>query len=274
MSVASYDQRFQQVARQWNAETINFFLDAEAARARKRWRALGATRYRTFSATRKSWDGFFQTLLIAATEAFAQESYTQFSALLTVEMILREDVSLIGFDVFAPYASFCAALDREQQRLVDMVKLFNETEAGAPEREAMREEEAERLTRFNQAWSVRLQPPESRRALCVRLVVDRSSTSATLDEAPVVSTDPADYPDHITTTSEALAYVAAKMTTSIAVTNLDWVVHNYPLMKLTAYTMDHGSIPMGQLRVNVADAEEWDFEYPAFDTEIGKYKNP
>jgi len=272
--MASFDQQFQRVARQWNAETINFFLDAGKARARKRWRPLGATHYRTFRATRNSWDGFFQTLLIAATEAFAQEPYAQFSVLLGVEMIRKEEASVIAFDVFAPYASFCAALDREQARLVDMVKLVNESEVDSPERRAMRDQEAERLAAFHKAWSVRWQPPESRRALCMHLTVDSESRSATLEEAPVVSTDPADYPDHVTTTSEVLAYTAAKLTSFIAVSNLDWIANNYPLMKLTAYAMDHQATPMDQFRVNVADAEEWDFVYPAFDTEIGKYKNP
>jgi hypothetical protein len=89
----------------------------------------------------------------------------------------------------------------------------------------------------------------------------------------LISLNPSDYPEHITTTSELLIYLASLKRMLVGIVgNFSWYKVNYPLLKLTAEFLEKRSFRLDEIKINAHDYKEWDYDYPQFDAETKRYK--
>lgn len=267
--MATFDQRAQNVVCQLNADTINVFQAARLSAARKNWRPLGITQFGNFP-TRSAWAGFYGYLARCATECAPARNFVQFTVFMAVDEFGPDDGKAHRYMIVAPYAALTTGLDRQQDKLRDMIQQYNAIPQGDARRLALREKEVAEAENFSNKWQCKFATNQliGRPTSCVQVSVDRQAMSVDLREAPVVSTDPQDYHNHVRATSEAIAFVTAYLTTPTAVANIDWALDCYPLMKLFLSLMDQREARFGSFSVNVDDEEEWDFSYPQLDEAI------
>jgi hypothetical protein len=87
--------------------------------------------------------------------------------------------------------------------------------------------------------------------------------------------DPATYPNHLTTTSDVIAWLVAMSRTHdfAFVDHFELVWRNYPLTKLFCYLLDHGSVDWSRIQFGDSDYEVWDYVYPEFDHEVERARS-
>jgi hypothetical protein len=111
------------------------------------------------------------------------------------------------------------------------------------------------------------------RTSALRFECDPDRQMIEVSEVRSYSLDPADYPDHLSTTSELLWYVVASANLTIAfVGNINWFVNDFRLMKVVVRILDREGIDVGAIRTDVADSERWDYSNPDFEAEVLKPK--
>lgn len=277
--MAEYDQRHQTVTHQFNAETINFIQGAIQTQSRKRWRQLAQARYVTVNSTERAWIVFYQYICVAATEALKQRSFEQFTLLIFAEKIAREGQEFFEFSIYTPSISLGAGIDRKMAARRKTMEALIAAEASSDRSavQRLRDEDAQTLTKFYEIWTRADFPTDlvGQPIQCIHVTVDRDSRTVGISEAPVVSGDPDDFPDHVTVTSEALAFAASYFRSlPFFVTSIDSALRNYPLLKLLMYVIDKRELAVTNFRVNADDEEEWDFEYPQFDSETLRDTTP
>jgi hypothetical protein len=172
--------------------------------------------------------------------------------------------------VAAPYAALAAELERADELRQQMIQESESTIDGEPQ--PLRDRVVALQDNFDKRWSQTLAIDSlvSCKVACAQVTIDRQAMTMSIKQAPVISTDPGDYPDHAMRTSEILSMVAARLTSIIQPVNIDWVASNYALLKVIIYTIDFKSINFDNFRINIDDEEEWDFAYPQLDDAISR----
>jgi hypothetical protein len=125
------------------------------------------------------------------------------------------------------------------------------------------------LLSLQKYWSVRVELLPKHGLVAYDFVYDPEGRELTI--APNYgSTDPADYPNQLTRTSELFSFLAAHLQSTIAIVDLKTVLQSYPLSKLTLQLLDDRSFTIENIRIDVADREQWDYINPVADREFGK----
>lgn len=121
-------------------------------------------------------------------------------------------------------------------------------------------------------WSIRVAIPYDDKLRAVQFIYDPEAYRIQIGEPQFSSTAPEDYPGKVKTTSELLVLISTLVSSPIInMGDIACINSHYPLFKLWLELLDNHCWKLGNIRVNVADSEEWDYVNTAADIEIRNF---
>lgn len=279
---SQFDQSWQTVVgHQFNAGTINFFMSAQAEIKGKQWRPLEHLDYVVPEDTERYRRKFVDDATTALIDAFGGQGFKTFTALVQKRKGRADDQrEMVAYTVRCHQARFVGALSRYWHTWVEQTKAIvalpdersRLEKIRRTEKENEREKDAILTAAARKSWSISYNLSFSEKPLAVACTYDPDAGKVSLDSHNVLlSTNPGDYPDRVTTTSEMLQFVSANQQIDFKYVDLNFVTNNLPLTKLIVYMMDHNSlVDFGGIRVDANDLERWDYSYPKFEAELAE----
>jgi hypothetical protein len=266
----SFDQRHQNVLNQLNADTINLYIGEQTAVQTKQWRNLESVNYGVIRDNENARVIFSNDLFTSLREAFHLQSYKRFNALLHIDAVRAangEEVPIYVLDCHE--VGLAAALrKRRKKRIEEIVAIRQNPSIDAAEQRKRLIESAQREEETWEGWSRRAQIIYSRTYSPLEIVYDVQASRIAVDSISDFSLDPADYTNHLGTTSELLRYVAATTNLSIGVMgDIKWT-KDFRLLKVMIDVLDHRRVDLDRIRVDVSNFEVWDYVNLDFEREL------
>jgi len=139
----------------------------------------------------------------------------------------------------------------------------------AAERRALQEQINKELIALQESWVVYAQLVAGRQLTAHHIVYDPARKRIDIEPVGRPSTLIEDYEERLTTTRELLTFVAGVGGAGIAaiVSLPEFALDHYPLIKMYRALLTH-RLTLSNVRVNVADPEEWDYVDPQLDAEF------
>lgn len=243
---------------------------------RKQWRNLETVTYPVLSDSNRSREKFALDLAYTLDQVFKARGYTTFTGLVRLNERDTPDQKVPVYQLICHQPEFCEAFRQKGIRFLSRVISSNgstlSSEELEDEKEEMRQEIIRESTDFAERWSVNATIPFLSVWAAIRFIYDPATRHISLYPVELVSPNPSDYPDpeHITTTSELLIYLASL--SMLPVDDFNWYKANYPLLKITAAILEDGAFSFKRIKTNVKDYEEWDYDYPQLDAETKRYQ--
>jgi len=226
---------------------------------KKTWRPLSYFPYPTTNLDHDLAKSFPASLIFNLHQTFRDCGYTEFDSVISINSLKSESFSGTSVTLITQHARYTGELTKILKKLWGM----------GEDRSALQDEMNAVLIDLQKHWSVGFKlssAPESTTAY--HFVYDPEGFRISITPTTIGSTDPSDYPNGVTTTSELLTFLVAHLHSSIAMWDLDFVLRSYPLYKLTMQLMD-GNFSFDDVRINNADPEEWDYINPSADKAWG-----
>jgi hypothetical protein len=99
-----------------------------------------------------------------------------------------------------------------------------------------------------------------------RFLYDPDGHKISIRPCENISSDPSEYPEKASPTSELLMLLTAiSQSDTLLLRNIETVLRSYPLSKLFLDLMDSHTFNIANVRINTADFEEWDYINPTAD---------
>jgi hypothetical protein len=278
--MATFDQQNQRILRQFNADTINLFIADHAQALRRRWRDLEQVSYPApYSNSESDRGRFARDICFALDDTFKLQGYTNFSLLLSTTSGLPKFEKTLVYAVVGHQIGFLEQLRRRGigtiQKLLEL-----QTSAAAVKDEAKQslisEANQKAVDEFESrfgGWTIRPNLKFEPQILAIDVTYDPTVRTIDLEVCERHSLDPADYPNHLETTSEMLRSVASAFNTNIAMFDMVWLERNLEYSKMMTYMLDEKRIDLNSIRIDADDYERWGYSYPAFETELEYYKS-
>jgi hypothetical protein len=269
----SFDQRGQTVLRQFNAETINYYASEQAAIQARQWRDIESVGWGIIRDSENSRAVFVQEIFFALREAFQPRPYKKFNALLRLDTTQPETGEGVPFYFLASHeVGFIAALRRRHKAFLNMMNAAHLADPSArAEIRSRYKESVEREEQIWQGWNRTGRVGFSSKLSLLELTYDAQTSSITAYSPSSYSLDPADYPDHVGTTSELLRYIAGIYNQAVRVMgDISWAMKDFRLMKLVIDVLDHRPIDLSNIRIDVNDFEAWDYLNLEFERELAE----
>jgi hypothetical protein len=231
-------------------------------RAEKRkitWRSLSSFKYPTENFVHDFSVNFASHLVFHLHRTFRNAGFTKFTSLIETDSnTLGNSVTVIN--LISQHANYTGAIRSGVKALWDESR----------DRVALQEEQKAELLNLQNTWSVAVGVLPTRNAIVAYEFIYDPDDHVLSIKPSQGSTDPADYPNQVTQTSELLSFVAAQLNTQFAVVDFPSILRSYPLSKLMLELLDQHGITIENIRVDVAGPEEWDYVNVAADRELGK----
>jgi hypothetical protein len=224
------------------------------------WRPLSSFKYPTQNFEHDFSVNFAAHLVFHLHRTFRSTGYTKFTSLIETDETTVSNVPVTVINLISQYARYTGAIRTGVKRLWD----------ASEDRVALQEEQKTELISLQKTWSVNVKVVPVRHGIIGYDFVYDPDGHAVSIEPSWGSTNPVDYPNQMTRTSELLSFVAAHLNESIAIVNFDYVFRSYPLFKLMLELLDHHGITIENIRCDAANPEEWDYVNTAIDQEVGK----
>ena len=238
--------------------------DAIAHAARKQWREL-------------SWTSFLSTNLetdmrltcprhwvVALRDTFRDAGFTSFTMVVSVQSErsverLGQTLTFSPIDVVSHKAEFVGAMKALIRGSLD------------PETENRRKhvDAANTTLAELKGWDVSVQTHKGIDTVPYSCEYNPDMRTIKIHPHETLSTDPNDYPQKLSLTSELLALLATLIHSEVVILNAPLsALDAYPVAKLFLDVIDNKTCDYNQVRVNVEDDEEWDYLNPAVDDEL------
>lgn len=275
--MATFDQQHQKILTQINnAGTMNVLVSQLTDSRKKKWRPLEHVNYAVLEDTKRYRDRFLLDACWALDDVFKQAGYSRVTALFEVRPRAIGDQTMTCYSLTTHQIKFAHAL---RQRGIERTKKFFQTQEELKALDdAAREAYLHKINSENSAlqqsqwqnWHMDMPVHFTSRISPVELIFDPDTLNVAFRTVQKASLDPAEYPDHMTTTTEALEWIGTALNSTVGFVGdiFAWGSENLPLTKLMAYVLDENAFDLNAIRINVSDFEEWDFMYPDFETEI------
>jgi hypothetical protein len=192
---------------------------------------------------------FFEMLLTGMIRAYAGEGFIRFNSIL---------------DISEGSATTYLRLASQQHRLTETLNNMAVELATAPEPELILRSWHSTQHGFNLQCQYGFERPMN----CHEFRYDGQVKSVSIKCLQPASTQPQDYHDKLSTTSEILTYSAALYASSrgmILDIGNPFYIRSPSWVRFLAKFIDARTVDLGFLRVNRDDPEEWDFVNPRFD---------
>lgn len=239
-----------------------------------RWRNLEHVSYAVLSDSDASRHKFVEDICDALSGAFG-DKYERFTMLFSSDTRAVDGGNIVVHAIESPRAKFAALLRERQIEFVKTAMALSDGDetTRAARRQAIADEVARRAESWA-GWSFQVKIDFSSEPSALEVLYDPETRFISLTCAEAYSLDPADYPDHLKSTSELLNFIAASFRTRIGYFgDVSWVANDFRLMKVMMRLLDHEPIDLAAVRINVGDCEEWDYSNPSFEGEIGARLN-
>lgn len=237
---------------------------------RVRWRGLEHVSYAALSDSNFSRQKLMGDICEALRDAFG-DRYECFTAILASQVRQVDDETILVYAIESPRAKFAARLRELQIKFVKSAITMNDgDEATIAARRLALVEEGKKREESWEGWTFKTAIEFSPEPSALEIIYDPETRYIKLESADTYSLDPADYPDHLKSTSELLKFVAGSHRTHIAfIGDTSWQANDFRLLKVMMRLLDNKPVDLSAIRINVDDPEEWDYSNPAFESEIG-----
>lgn len=238
---------------------------------RKTWRKLGEASFPLLRESADSKDQLWRTLSLAAALTFHQRAFTQFTFIVFKNVREAEGSNFPVYTLLTSQFAFCATANKLYEWLMRSLIEWKNSGASAEARA-----EIENQWQLQHApvidWSLTGDVAIATGWNAVQCSCDAATKTCDFSSLKTHSMDPADYPDHLRTTTDLLHYIVSAFNTELWFAgDIGWYEANYSLMKLWVELVDHKAITFSNIRINADDAEEWDYLNGAFDTEVRRF---
>ncbi|GHO96498.1 hypothetical protein KSF_065460 [Reticulibacter mediterranei] len=257
----------------------NKFRSAQQStnKRRKQWRSLEAITYPVLSDSENSREKFIHDFAYALNQVFKTKGYVSFNGLVRLNERNASGQIFPVYELICHQPEFCEAFRQRGIQLIARVLAYKESSLSAEElevkKEEMRQEIIHESVAFAKEWSIDARVPFSPEWRAIQFIYDPATSRISICPIELVSLNPSDYPEHITTTSELLTYLASFNTLLVGIVDdFNWYKANYPLLKITTEILDKRAFRLEEIKINVHDYEEWDYDNPQLDAETNHYK--
>ncbi|MCU1267208.1 MAG: divergent domain protein [Acidobacteria bacterium] len=238
---------------------------------RKKWRGLEQCLAPASIASEQSIIGYGTELAICLHETFCKTGYEQFNGMLRFDEMRVSDQPYRIYNLVCHQIGFCAVVNQRETTTMETVATIKESGLDAKGRnwEKAREAMVREVEAFEREWNIAINLVVSEKFLPVEFVYDPVTKRISVTTLRILSGNPDDYSNKVTTTSEVLHYIAAMANGRIGVFDdfFDPAKQNYPLLKLV-FAASKAEFDLNSLRINVDDYEEWDYLNPAFNDKL------
>ncbi len=248
-----------------------------ASKRRKQWRSLEAITYPVLSDSENNRRKFIHDFAYALDQVFKTKGYASFNGLIRLNERNASDQIFPVYEFICHQPEFCEAFRQRGIQLIARVLAYKESNLSSEELEVKKEEMRQEIIResvaFAKEWSIDARVPFSSEWRAVQFIYDPATSHISICPIELVSLNPSDYPEHITTTSELLTYLASFSTLFVGIVDdFNWYKANYPLLKITTEILDKRAFRLEGIKINVHDYEEWDYDNPQLDAETNHYE--
>jgi hypothetical protein len=266
--MAEFNQTHQRVIAQYNADTINLFVDAQRAIRRRQWRDIEILYYPVLEFADRWAERLGQDIAFALDHAYtAQGEFRRFNAI-----FYQTEGPTKAIAIFCHQVRFVSALRRRaRERVLKMMEL----------RELTQDQIILEGDKYNKDWKEKWKDWDlSIKIECLKfpsaseIVFDPETNLIRVKPLDPIGLDPAEYVEHLSTTSELLHFVSSMFhiiqqggSPEIHLGNYGWIKDNFSLLKLLVALTDN-EFRLKAIRVDAADLESWDFSNPIFEEEI------
>jgi hypothetical protein len=249
---------------------VREYAREKTKRSRQLWKELEHVSIPMLSDTKNSRDHFSLELAQALVEAYGGTSFERFTALFHVEEREGSEIKAFIYGVDCHHGKFTEALRRRGKALIGTILAAKV--GGDPKLiEGLKEAASMNLMAFREKWSLDVAIEFSDDFSAIELILDPDTSRISIQTMPY-SMNPADYRSRVSTTSEALQFIASTMRMPVAyLGDLGWYMKSYPLLKLIIDILDQRGVRLEALRIRADDCEEWDYDNPDFDVEIERF---
>ncbi len=195
----------------------------------------------------------------------------EFATLYRIDSEERNGEMIAVFDLYSHQVAFLEHMKERMNRFYGGV-LEIKNRSGT-------REELQRFTKDYMAhdadlmsnWRIYLDFKPSQSFRSVTIIIDPGERVVSLLTDANNSLSPSDYPGGVSSTSEALRFVAACLNQEHASIDLDAVMANPKLVPLLVEVLDKTGIDLNALRFNADNAEDWSYINTRFKKEIGEW---
>ena len=121
-------------------------------------------------------------------------------------------------------------------------------------------------------WTIAGSVDFSARPIALDICYEPDVRRVSIQTSEHQSTNPADYADHASATSELLQLLCALLNANfVHIGDIGWYIDNYHLMKVCMYYLDRRALDLSLIRINADDDEQWDYVNVDLDAEIKGY---
>jgi hypothetical protein len=235
-----------------------------------RWRELEHVSYAVVTDSGPARQKFVGDICEALRDAFGVR-YERFTVILASQVRQVDDDTIFIYAIESPRAKFAAVLRERQIKFVEAAITMNDgDEATVAARRLAIAEMGRKQEESWAGWKFKTAIEFSSEPSALEIIYDPETRCIKLQSADTYSLDPADYPDHLKTTSELLKFVAGSHRTHIGfIGDTSWQANDFRLLKVIMQLLDNESVDLSAIRINVDDPEEWDYSNPVFESEIG-----
>jgi hypothetical protein len=225
------------------------------------WRPLSRFTYPTQDFSHDFTNNFPAHLIFHLHRTFRDAGYTEFTSLIKIETFTQGNVSGQAIQLVSQHAKYIGGMFAGVKKLWDV----------AQDRAALQNEQNAELMHLQKNWSVFVNLLPIAGTVPYRFVHDTEGLQILITPIQERSTDPGDYPDKVSRTSELLTFMTAYANARIAVANLDVVSKYFPLSKLMFEIFDHEGFDLEKVRIDASDPERWDYINPSADIELAEW---
>jgi hypothetical protein len=239
---------------------------------KKIWRELAQAAFPLISDSEGCNNDLWNFLVQGAALTFRDKGFTRFIFVLHREEVLIDDLVRPVYTVLTNQPLFCATAHELYVDIFKNTMLWKESDRTPEGRDRIQQKHSAKLIGL-EGWSKSANLTIRSGWNAIECKCDSDTKTCELSSCTKYSQDPADYDEHVRTTSEMLLYVASYFNAGVVSFAGDarWYANNYALMKLTIKTMDERSLKIQDIRFNTNDPEEWDYLNGAFDVEVSNF---
>lgn len=243
-------------------------IDQYNSSQRKKWRQLEHAYCPVLQDNSNFRVGFLQHIAIALHNTFLNNGYTRFVNNLRTFKEVINDNELVFYELVSHQPTFCEQLRREYSKSIERILDIKE-KGDINDLENLKKEFIERWNSYFYDWKLSHKVIFSNDWMPTEFIYDPATKQITIQAIDILTANPKDYEEGITTTSELFQFIASVIKLPIIyLGDFVWLKENYPLMKLFIEISDNQQYRLDRVRVNAHDYEEWDYVNRDFDEEV------
>lgn len=230
---------------------------------RRHWRKLGTFGYPIVSYEKDPRMRFLKFLLFHLPRAFKDSGYVSFISLVLPTHITVKDEILLRYLLFSPQTKYTGLLRRSWKYLhTNSIPIEDRQKY----QESLNKEGSDQID----SWDLSVKFLEG--IFPIELIYDPDEHKMSIGTPSIISSDPADYPDKVRTTSEFLTFVSSIPDNSvIGWEDAECILSYYPLAKFCMNLLDNQKYSLDDIRINDEDYEEYDYINNEYDVEVQRY---